>query len=381
MKLIAKTLYGLEGVLAGELSSLGVNKLTEANRAVLFSGDQATLYKVNYMSRTAISVLWQISAFSIGNADHLYRKSLEIEWDNYMDNSNTFAVVPVVQSRLFNHTGYAALKLKDSVADYFRKKTGSRPSVDTENPDIIINLHISNDKVTVSLDSSGEPLFRRGYRTAAVAAPLNESLAAGMILISGWKSGMDLIDPMCGSGTIPIEAALVACRIPPGKFRRSFGFMKWKNYDSALFGRVKESAEGLVKSPENLRIAGSDISEEAIRKSALNAAKAGVGKVVSFSQSDIMSLKPERGSGMVFINPPYGERLSQGETDALYGIIGTSLKHNFTGYEAWILSSNRESMKFIGLKPSARHILYNGALECQYWRFELYSGSRKENKG
>jgi putative N6-adenine-specific DNA methylase len=376
MIFVAKTLYGLEHVLAAELASLGAKDISIANRAVIFSGDLQLLYKVNYMSRTALSVLMTLKEFWIKSADDLYRKSLEIEWDHYMDADNTISVVPVVQSHLFSHTGYAGLKLKDAVADYFRKTRGRRPSVDQSNPDVLINLHISNEKVTVSLDSSSVPLYKRGYRLEQAAAPLNEVLAAGMLLISGWNATSDLIDPMCGSGTIPIEAGLIASNIPAGKFRKFFGFQKWKGYDQSLFRKIVDEGENEIRIP-SVRIFGSDISEHAILQAVKNINNAGLEKYISINVSDFKTLNIPDSNGALFINPPYGERLLPEETDALYGMIGTALKHNFHGSVAWIISSNKESLKRIGLKPKEKHILFNGSLECLFIKYELYKGTRK----
>ena len=380
MKFIAKTLFGLEKVLADELATLGAVGIAPANRAVLFEGDIRLLYKVNYMSRTAISILMPIKEFWIKSADDLYRKCMQIDWTSFMDVDNTFSVTPVVQSQLFNHTGYAGLKLKDAIADYFRKVLGRRPSVNPANPDILINLHISNEKVTVSLDSSLVPLFKRGYRQEQAAAPLNEVLAAGMLLISGWNGATDLIDPMCGSGTIPVEAGLIACGIPAGKFRKIFGFQKWKGYDYDIFRGIREEGEAAIrKSP--VKISGFDISELAINQSVKNVTSAGLTDSIYITVSDFKTLKLPEGEGVIIINPPYGERLLPEETDSLYTMIGTSLKHNFEGYTAWIISSNKESLKHIGLKPKEKHILFNGALECSFNKYELYKGSRKGRMG
>ena len=376
MKFVAKTLFGLERVLADELSVLGAKEISPANRAVLFSGDMSLLYKSNYMARTALSVLMPVKEFWIKSAEDLYRKCLQIPWDTFMDVDNTISVTPVVQSQLFNHTGYAGLKLKDAVADYFRNICGRRPTVNPSNPDIMINLHISNDKVTVSLDSSLIPLFKRGYRQEQAAAPLNEVLAAGMLLISGWNASTDLIDPMCGSGTIPIEAGLIASNIPAGKFRKFFGFQKWKGYDSDIFRMIVEEGEaGIRNSP--VKIFGSDISEQAVSQAFKNVNSAGLKDCIFLDVSDFMALKMHENRGVIFINPPYGERLLPEDTNAVYAMIGSALKHNFHGYTAWIISSNRESLKKIGLKPKEKHILFNGALECLFVRYELYQGSRK----
>jgi len=344
---------------------------------VMFDGDLRMVYASNYMLRTAVSVLMQIAEFRIGSADDLYRRALKIDWDRYMDPSDTFSVVPVVQSHHFNHTGFAALKLKDAVADYFRNKTGSRPSVSTGDPVILVNLHISNDQATVSLDSSLQPLFKRGYRTLSAEAPLNEVLAAGMLQLSEWDGSSDLYDPMCGSGTIVIEAAMDACRIPPGKFRKSFGFMKWRNYDKALFESVKGEYARQEVQRTDLKIYGSDISPTALRTASQNIKNAGLEGRVDITCADFAEFRPKGEGAYIIINPPYGERLAKGETDALYGMIGSTLKHRCQGCTAWIITPNRESLKHIGLKPSAKHLLYNGALECLFARYELYAGSRK----
>ena len=376
MNFVAKTLFGLEKVLAEELSGLGAKDIDIANRAVIFSGDMTLLYKVNYMSRTALSVLMPVMEFWIKSADDLYRKCLQIKWDQLMDVNNTISITPVVQSKLFNHTGYAGLKLKDAIADYFRDITGRRPNVNSSDPDILINLHISNNKVTVSLDSSVIPLYKRGYRQDQTAAPLNEVLAAGMLLISGWNASTNLIDPMCGSGTITIEAGLIASNIPAGKFRKYFGFQKWKGYDQDLFRKVVEDGEsGIRKAP--VKIFGSDISELAISQAVKNVNTAGLKDTVSLNVMDFKTLRINEDKGVIFINPPYGERLLRDDTDALYSMIGTTLKHNFHGYTAWLISSNKESIKHIGLKSKEKHTLFNGALECQFMKYELYQGSLK----
>jgi putative N6-adenine-specific DNA methylase len=376
MKFIAKTLYGLENVLLKELTGLGADKVSVSNRAVLFEGDLRLMYSVNYVTRTSLSVLYQIADFVIDSADDLYREGRSIEWDKYFDVKDTFSVVPVIKSPFFNHTGYAALKLKDSIADYFREMFGKRPSVDNTNPVVLVNLHISNNRVSVSLDSSGKPLFKRDYRRETVEAPLNEVLAAGMLLLSGWDGNSCLIDPMCGSGTLPIEAGLIANEIPAGKFRRSFGFQRWKNYDDRLFDSVKKYFDSRIRVNDQV-IYGFDISEKAVNSALVNVKMAGLEKCISIEKRDFKDLKPLSDKGFLFINPPYGERISQGETDSLYGMIGSTLKHSFHGHSAWIISSNKKSLKNIGLKPAQKYRLFNGALECLYIRFDIYEGSKK----
>jgi putative N6-adenine-specific DNA methylase len=376
MKFIAKTLYGLEKVLARELVELGASGTETANRAVFFEGDKRLLYSANYCTRTALSFLMPVSEFRIKTKEDLYSKGSKVEWKDYMNENDTFSVVPVVNSPLFGHTGYAALVLKDSIADYFRKKTGKRPSVNSVDPGILINLHISNDLVTVSIDSSVIPLFKRGYRQEQTAAPLNEALAAGILKISGWDATSPLTDPMCGSGTIPIEAGLIACNIPPGKFRNFFGFQRWKDYDETLFLEVKKEADSMITGA-SVRITASDISPEAVNLAIANIKRAGLSEQIDIEVSDFRDLRAISDHGTVMLNPPYGMRLNPDELDSIYGMIGTTLKHNFNGNTAWLITSNRESLKKVGLRPAEKHTLFNGALECILLKYELYQGSRK----
>jgi putative N6-adenine-specific DNA methylase len=376
MDFIAKTLYGLEAVLAGELKLLGASDVTMANRAVMFTGDKELLYRVNYRARTALSVLMKVAGFNIRSADDLYRNSLKIEWDRYFSVRDTFSVVPVVNSELFNHSGFAGLRLKDAVADYFRKKTGRRPSVDQTDPGTVINLHISHSLVTVSLDSSGYPLFKRGYREKQSSAPVNEVLAAGMILLSGWDGTVPLLDPMCGSGTIPVEAGLIACRIPPGKFRQSFGFMNWRDFDNDLLKKVIIESDCQIKEAA-VMIYGRDISGSSIEMSKANVERAGLSGVVTIELADFAHSAAPFPDGYIFMNPPYGQRLKPEDIESLYAMIGTSLKHNYPGFTAYILTSYPEASKKIGLRTKEKKILYNGALECNFLKYELYFGSRK----
>ena len=376
MKFVAKTLYGLEKVLSEELIGLGAGNVQTANRAILFEGEKSLLYKVNYSVRTAISVLMPLADFKISSKEDLYKGGSKIEWDRFMDTDDTFSIVPVINSPHFGHTGYAGLIIKDAIADYFRNKTGRRPSVDTTNPRILINLHISNDNVTISLDSSVVPLYKRGYRQEQTVAPLNEVLAAGILLLSGWNVSSTLTDPMCGSGTIPIEAGMIASKIPPGKFRQFFGFQKWKDFDEDLFEKIKlECNSQIGLSP--VKIFGSDISEETLKFAKANVARAGLSDVITLEKSDFKDLKSIDEHGYVFLNPPYGQRIQPEEIDLLYGMIGTTLKHNFPGTTAWLITSNKESLKHIGLKPKEKHTLFNGALECVLLKYEMYTGTKK----
>ncbi|MFN8240173.1 MAG: THUMP domain-containing protein [Bacteroidales bacterium] len=375
MKFIAKTLFGFEDLLVAEIQKLGGNDVTRGNRAVYFSGDQGLLYRVNYCSRIALSVLQEVSSFRIGSADELYRKSLKIDWLRYLGPGSTFAITPVVKSTFFNHTGFAGLKLKDAVADYFRGKFGERPSVDTRDPDVAINLHISNDKVTISIDSSGEPLFKRGYRTESVAAPLNEVLAAGLIQLSGWDSISTFLDPMCGSGTLPIEAAMLAGNIPPGIVREKFGFTRWKDFDEALFNEIKSEADSGIKEMK-ARIIGSDISPRAVDIAIRNARTAGLDSRILFSTDDINDLEAPPEKGLIVMNPPYGERIGAGQTGELYGRLGSVLKHRFAGFTAWLITPDKEALKKLGLRPVKKFIVFNGSIECQFLRYDMYEGRR-----
>jgi len=379
MKFVAKTLYGLEKVLSEELISLGAGKVQVANRAVIFEGDKSLLYRVNYCVRTALSILMPVADFRIRSKDDLYKNGSKIEWDRFMDPDDTFSIVPVINSPHFSHSGYAGLILKDAIADSFREKTGRRPSVDTSDPRILINLHISNDFVTVSLDSSVVPLFKRGYRQEQSVAPLNEVLAAGILLLSRWKASATLTDPMCGSGTIPIEAGLIACKIPPGKFRHFFGFQRWKDFDEELFEKIKLESNSQIE-PSPVKIFGSDISEQTLEYARTNVERAGLSDVIILEKSDFKDLRSIDDHGFVFLNPPYGQRIQPEEIDQLYSMIGTTLKHKFCGTTAWLITSNKGSLKHIGLKPKEKLTLFNGALECILLKYEMYQGTKKPEK-
>jgi putative N6-adenine-specific DNA methylase len=319
-----------------------------------------------------------VAEFRIHSKDDLYKGGLKTRWDEFMDSDDTFSIAPVINSPHFSHTGYAGLILKDSIVDYFRNKTGHRPSVNSDDPGILINLHISNDLVTISIDSSVIPLFKRGYRQEQSVAPLNEVLAAGILLLSGWNVSVTLMDPMCGSGTIPIEAGLIACKIPPGKFRKFFGFQRWKDFDEDLFEKIKHDCDiQIVQSP--VKIYGSDISEEVIAYSRSNINYAGLNDTISLEVSDFKNLKLINNPGFLFLNPPYGQRIQPAEIDQLYSMIGTTLKHNFPGTTAWLITSNKESVKHIGLKPREKLTLFNGALECVLLKYEMYLGTKKSN--
>jgi putative N6-adenine-specific DNA methylase len=376
MQLIAKTLYGLEKVLSDELAGLGAKNIVAVNRAVLFEGDQHLLYKVNYSLRTAMSVLVRIAEFRIRTSDDLHKCSQKIDWKEYLDPEHTFSIVSVVNSPFFNHTGYAGLLLKDAIADWFRDKTGKRPFVDTNDPDIVFNLHINNDLVTVSLDSSVVPLYKRGYRKEQGYAPINEVLAAGIILITGWKAETSFLDPMCGSGTIPIEAALIASDIPAGRFRHFYGFQRWRDYNEELFLKVRKESESKAHKPL-IRITASDISENAVSITRTNVESAGLSDIILISKNDFCDSEASDNEGIIIMNPPYGQRIRNDNNDNLYGMIGSTLKHKFPGYQAWLITSHKDSLKQVGLKPAKKTDLFNGSLECVLVKYELYKGSKK----
>lgn len=376
MRLIVKTLYGLEEVLASELTAMGAENVQVLNRAVAAEGSKSMLYKINYNSRAALSVLLPITEFSISNQKDLYNKVVSFDWDQYLDTDKTYAVTAVVNSKHFAHSGYAGLVVKDAVADFFRHLTRKRPSVDQKSPDLLINLHISNDKVTISLDSTVLPLYRRGYRREQGEAPLSEVLAAGIIMLAGWKSETPLVDSMCGSGTIPAEAGLMACNIAPGKFRKSFGFMKWKDYDPALFRSVKFEAEKKERRSQ-VKIYAGDISADAVRMATINIREAGLTDTVEVSERDFLQSPAPVPGGTLIINPPYGHRIGGEEMAKFYGDIGTVLKHQYEGYTAWILSGDKVNIKSVALKPFRKFDLLNGDIECRLQGYELYQGTHK----
>jgi putative N6-adenine-specific DNA methylase len=374
-RLTVKTLEGFEEVLAEEIKEIGGSDIETGNRAVHFSGDLTMIYRANYRLRTALRIFKQIDAFRFSNIDDFYVKCMKIRWEHFMNLNNSFVIQStVIQSELFKNSMFASLKLKDAIVDRFRQRTGSRPSVDTAEPDIIFHIHIAANNCTISIDSSGESLHKRGYRQSQGEAPLNEVLAAGMLLLAGWKGESDFFDPMCGSGTLPVEAALIAKNIPPGKFRKNFAFMNWKDFDSELFEKIKE--ETVVKDFTH-HIYASDINSSHIVSARTNARNARIFNLITFSTADFAKLKPELNGALIMINPPYGERIPLKNPEELYAMIGERLKHHFAGNVAWILSSSTEYFNKIGLKSSSKIRLFNGSLECSFQKFELFEGKRK----
>lgn len=391
-KMLAKTFKGLEEVLAQELIELGANDVHIERRAVSFMGDQALLYRANLCLRTALRVLVPIKTVSLRSPkrkivkpeDELYEAVKAIEWSRYMSADTTFAIDATVYSETFRNSRFVTYRVKDAIADYWQEKAGRRPNVKISEPDLYINVHIANEQLTVSLDSSGESLHKRGYRVATTEAPINEALAAGMLLMAGWKGQVDFYDPMCGSGTLLIEAALIARNIAPGLFRQSFAFEKWKDFDADLWSDIYN--DDSRERPFEHRIYGSDASFYAIRQAEKNIKAAGVQHDVELKQIRMEEIKTSNlqsqisnASPLVMLNPPYGERLkSNKEMEDLYSSIGTALKHQFAGATAWIISSNEAAMKCIGLKPSKKYRLLNGELDCQFNRYDLFQGKRKD---
>ena len=377
--IVIKTQFGLEPALAKELKELGASNIEELNRAVKCTADNELMYKCNLFLRTGIKVLKPIATFEARNEGQLYREIRKIHWEDYMQLDQTLAIDGTTNGDIFTHSKYVALKTKDAIVDQFRDKYDSRPSVDPQNPDLRINVQIAQTRVTVSLDSSGTTLAKRGYRLAQTEAPMSEVLAAGIIYLSDWDRESDLVDPMCGSGTFSIEAALMAQQVPAG-ILRTFAFEKWNDFDIDLWEDVKKKAKAQIK-PFNGTITAHDISGRAISIAKENAERAGVSDLINFSQLDFLESSATGEAGLILINPPYGERLEdEEEMFDFYNKVGTRLKHFYNGYDAWIISSNLRALKLIGLRPSRKIKLYNGPLECKLQKYELYRGSKKASK-
>ena len=374
--MIAKTFQGLEEVLAQELTALGANDIQIGRRMVSFSGDKEMMYRANFCLRTAIRILRPIKHFTAQNADEVYEQIKAIHWEDYLDTSKSFAVDAVVFSEEFRHSKFVSYRVKDAIVDYFREKTGKRPSVRINKPDMLLNIHIAQTDCTLSLDSSGESLHRRGYRQEAVEAPLNEVLAAGMILMTGWHGECDLIDPMCGSGTIPIEAALIARNIAPGVFRKEFAFEKWVDFDRDLFDAIYND-DSQEREFEH-KIYGYDNSPKAHEIAMHNVKAAGVSKDIVLKLQPFQQFEQPKEKSIIITNPPYGERISTNDLLGLYEMIGERLKHAFTGNSAWILSYRDECFDKIGLKATQRIPLFNGALECEFRHYEIFDGKYRE---
>ena len=377
-EMTAKTLYGLEDVLAEEVIALGGKEVEAGRRMVSFKGDKALMYKANLYCRTALRILKPVCKFKANNADTVYEEIKKIEWDQYLTPDKTFVIDATIYSDTFNHSKYVAYRAKDAIADYFTEKYNKRPSVRVKGADLYINVHISHTDCTVSIDSSGESLHKRGYRSDQVEAPLSEVLAAGMILKTGWRGESNFIDPMCGSGTLLIEAAMIALNIPPGLSRKEYAFERWPDFDQELFEEIyhDESAEREF----DFKCYGSDISPKAIEIAQQNVKNAGLSKYIELKTMPFQQYAEAPEKGILVTNPPYGERISTDDIIGLYSMIGERLKHVFPGYQAWILSYKEECFDKIGLRPSAKIKLMNGQLDCEYRCFELFKGTNKEYK-
>lgn len=378
-KIIAKTSYGLEEVLIEELKQLGVHEVETATRAVIFEGNKETLYKTNLWLRSANRLIVPIRTFRIKNADDLYHKVKNIAWEDIFSINQTFAIDSTVFSEIFNHTKFAAFKAKDAIADRFRDKFDKRPDVDTDQPHIRINLHINKEnECTVSLDSSGDPLFKRGYRDSRSLAPIKEDLAAGMILLSGWDKKSNFIDLFCGSGTLLIEAAMIANNIPPNINRAVFGFMNWKTFDEKLFDKVID--EALDEEIDfKFKIIGIDNDARVMGMSRANIEAAGLTDKIELHKKDFVDFEAPQLKGVIVSNPPYGERIGE-NVDDLYTAFGDNLKTRYDGWNAWIISSNMGALKKVGLRPSRKIKLFNGSLECRFMKYEMYKGTKKIHK-
>jgi len=376
MLMIAKTVSGLEEILKTELDAIGAQNTEVMNRSVSFEGDRACMFRANYLCATALRILLPVHVFEISSQDDFYREVKEFAWEDYLDPDSTLAVDAVISYTVFTNSQFVAQKTKDAIVDRFREKTGKRPSVDLDDPTIRINVHLFKSTCTVSLDSSGHSLHKRGYRKSTGIAPLNEVLAAGLLRLSGWDRKKPLLDPMCGSGTILIEAAMLASGMPPGFFRQEFGFMKWKDFDNSLWEQVKSEADARVKHPREAVITGFDKSVMSLKRAVENVGFAGLDREIYLKRAAFEDSVPPSAEGVIIMNPPYDERIELEDSVEFYKMIGNVLKRKYSGYKAWVISSDLEAIKFIGLKPSKKYKVFNGPLECRFVGFDLYEGRK-----
>ena len=380
MEIVAKTLYGLEEILRKEVEELGGKNVQLGNRVVTYNGDVRLLYESNLWLRTAISILVPIKKFRFRDEKDLYKKFSTINFSRYMNVNDTFAAKGAVNSPEFRHSGYPMVILKDAIADHFRDRFGKRPNVELTKPRILFDVHIDQSNCTVSLNSSGAPLFHRGYRKKTGDAPLNEVAAAGLIYLSGWDQKSNFVDVFCGSGTLPIEAALMANGIPANIARKSYAFQNWQDYDRQLWESIFKAAPNYPKRDLKFKIIGSDTDGDIILKARENIKALPLGKTISFEIKDYNDQEAPEGEGVLISNPPYGERLEMDEIEVLYQGIGNFFKKKMPGYNCWVLSSNLEALKSIELKPSEKVQLYNGSLSCDFRKFEIFKGSLIEHK-
>lgn len=378
-RMIAKTLYGFESILAKELLDLGAMEIKEGNRMVSFVGDLGFMYKANLCLRTAIKILKPYESFTANSEQELYDNIKKLPWEKFLADDGSLAIDSAVHSDIFTHSQYVALKSKDAIVDRFREKFGKRPDVDLDFPDLRINIHIENNFCNVSFDSSGDSLHKRGYRTATNIAPINEVLAAGMLLMSGWDGQCDFLDPMCGSGTIPIEAAMIACNIPPNLNRKEFAFEKWSDWDEDLYDKIEESVLKKVRD-FHFKIKGYDKAPSAIMKAKDNVKNANLSDFIEIQQKSFFESEKENDGYLhMLFNPPYGERLEI-DIEEFYGKIGDTLKQNYPGTHAWFIATNFDAIKSVGLRASRKIKLFNGPLEGRLLKYVLYEGSKKKSK-
>jgi len=379
-RMTAQTMFGLEELLVAELEAIGAVDVEKHNRAVVFQGDEACMYRANLCLRTALRILVPIKSFQVEHEEDLYYGIKRIRWEEFMDVDDTLSVHCTLHSERFNHSQFLALKAKDAIVDRFREHYGRRPDVDLDDATLRIHLHVHGDDCLVSLDSSGGSLHKRGYRDHTNLAPMNEVLAAGLVLLSGWDPATNFVDPMCGSGTVLIEAAMLAGNIPPGIHRQHFGFQRWKDYDPQLWKQVREEAEEAIDRSERPLLIGGEISPHVARKAESNIASAGLKKRIRIVNTPFQDLEAPEGGGTMILNPPYGERMDKDEDiDGVYKMIGDTLKQRWSGWTAWMITSNLEAAKQVRLTPKPRIKVFNGALDCRFMRYELYSGTRRRD--
>jgi len=377
MDCVVKTMAGFEDILVDELQELGIQDIHKTTRAVSFKATLGDLYTVNYWSRYALRVLVSFHSYKAFDDKRLYSKAKQFEWDKIIDLNQTFAINSAVNSEHHTHSHFASLRVKDAIADYFNEKYDQRPSVDLDHPDVRIHLHIDNQFVTLAIDSSGDSLHKRGYRTGNFEAPLNEVLAAGMVKLSGWDQQAPFRDPMCGSGTLGIEAAMLAQNIAPQIKRRSFGFMKWPGFNQELFDKVKNKFAPKVMTAQ---IVCSDQDPVALRIAQAHINNLGLSDSITVKQENFLQSPPSTQGGVMVINPPYGVRLAHDDVAQFYSEMGTHIKHHLPGWKVWIFTANTQALKRFGLRPSKKLRLFNGALECAFYQYEIFEGKRKEYK-
>lgn len=376
-KQVAKTYYGMEPVLAQELTQLGADNVEIGRRMVSYTGDKALMYRANLALRSAIRILKPIKSFRAKDADEVYDAVKKIHWEEYMSTSTTFSIDATVNSESFRHSKFVAYRTKDAIVDRFMESTGKRPSVRQSHPDLYINVHISHNECNISLDSSGESLHRRGYRNEQNEAPISEALAAGMLLTAGWKGETDFVDPMCGSGTFLIEAALIALNIPPSIYRKQFAFEKWNDFDADLFDEIYN--DDSQERQFNHKIYGFDINRRTVEIARQNVKAAGLQKYIEIECRPIADFVPMTEPTLMVTNPPYGERILSDDLFGLYREMGSALKHRFVGNTAWVISSHTDCLAAIGMKPSEKIELKNGDLDCEFWRLDIFSGKRNDH--